>query len=149
MVKFFGNKNLQTLGYTDRNAPFIENNIEVPINAANDLEKIMLPFVGASMRIDEAGRLQPNRDLIDKRLIAEYKAGKGKIPSTERSVGGFPIFLRKAGNLAYTDTDKDGLPDLYENNNHLDPNNSSDGALDADGDGYSNLEEYLNGRISN
>jgi hypothetical protein len=37
------------------------------------------------------------------------------------------------------------MPDDWERDNNLDPQNSSDHKADSDGDGYTNLEEYLNG----
>ncbi|HEY9160374.1 MAG TPA: PKD domain-containing protein [Desulfomonilia bacterium] len=42
------------------------------------------------------------------------------------------------------DSDNDGMPDVWENTNGLNPNNASDAGLDSDGDGYNNLEEYVN-----
>ena len=42
------------------------------------------------------------------------------------------------------DDDDDGLPDTFETSNALDPRNSSDVGEDPDGDGLTNLEEYLN-----
>jgi len=43
-----------------------------------------------------------------------------------------------------TDSDNDGLPDAYENSHgFLNPLNASDAALDQDGDGYTNLDEYV------
>ncbi|MDM8536732.1 FG-GAP-like repeat-containing protein [Desulfobacterales bacterium HSG17] len=44
-----------------------------------------------------------------------------------------------------TDTDADGMPDSWETDGGLDPNNPSDAALDRDGDGISNLVEFING----
>ena len=41
-----------------------------------------------------------------------------------------------------TDSDNDGMPDDYENANGLAPNNPADAALDSDGDGMTNLQEY-------
>jgi hypothetical protein len=35
------------------------------------------------------------------------------------------------------------MPDDWELNNGLDPKDSSDGSSDLDGDGYTNIEEYL------
>ena len=40
------------------------------------------------------------------------------------------------------DTDSDLLPDDYEIDNDFDPLNSSDAALDSDGDSLTNLQEY-------
>ena len=43
------------------------------------------------------------------------------------------------------DTDSDGLPDDYEIDNGFDPTDPSDGDGDWDGDGVSNLDEFLAG----
>jgi hypothetical protein len=39
------------------------------------------------------------------------------------------------------------MPDDWEASNRLDPANSADGPLDQDGDGYTNVEEYLNSLV--
>ncbi|MEC3966164.1 hypothetical protein [Flagellimonas halotolerans] len=41
------------------------------------------------------------------------------------------------------DSDQDGMPDAWETANGLNPN-VNDSAQDADGDGYTNIEEFLN-----
>jgi hypothetical protein len=41
------------------------------------------------------------------------------------------------------DTDKDGIPDDWEKDYGLDPDDPSDASLDSDGDNFTNLEEYL------
>jgi len=46
-------------------------------------------------------------------------------------------------------TDSDGLPDSWERANRLDPLNAADEHEDADGDGKTNLEEYLSGTDPN
>jgi len=35
------------------------------------------------------------------------------------------------------------MPDDWERDRELDPNNSADANADRDGDGYTNIEEYL------
>ena len=43
------------------------------------------------------------------------------------------------------DSDKDGMPDYYENLHHLNPNDPKDADLDPDKDGLVNLSEYRHG----
>lgn len=40
------------------------------------------------------------------------------------------------------------MPDEWERKHEFDPNDGSDGSKDNDGDGYTNLEEYLNEILS-
>ncbi|MBV8881747.1 MAG: CAP domain-containing protein, partial [Planctomycetaceae bacterium] len=40
------------------------------------------------------------------------------------------------------DSDNDGMPDKWETDHHLNPFNAADAAMDADGDGATNLEEF-------
>ena len=47
------------------------------------------------------------------------------------------------------DTDRDGIPDVWEIANGLNPNDPTDAALDTDGDGFSNLQEYMAGTNPN
>jgi hypothetical protein len=44
-----------------------------------------------------------------------------------------------------TDTDGDGMPDWWERAHDLNYTNATDAALDDDGDGFTNLQEYLAG----
>jgi hypothetical protein len=36
------------------------------------------------------------------------------------------------------------MPDIWEEQFGLNPSDPTDGPMDADGDGYTNIEEYLN-----
>ena len=51
--------------------------------------------------------------------------------------------------LVLVDTDGDGIPDAWETQHGLNPNNPADALLDNDGDGLNNLEEYLAGTDPN
>ena len=47
------------------------------------------------------------------------------------------------------DTDGDGLPDDWEKKHGLNLSDSSDAVRDTDGDGYTNIEEFINGTDPN
>ncbi len=51
--------------------------------------------------------------------------------------------------MSFTDTDNDGLPDSFEDANSLNSNNIADRDTDYDGDGLTNIEEYLVGSLPN
>lgn len=93
-----------------------------------------------------------SRDSVDQRIIHEMRTGtathgnsfdgggNGIIDSPE-DVGGWPA-LRSTP--APDDADHDGMPDSWEAEQGLNPQDGMDGAADRDGDGYTNLEDYLN-----
>ena len=57
--------------------------------------------------------------------------------------------IRFSTNNTLGDADSDGIPDDYEAANGLNPFNPNDRDLDFDGDGQSNLSEYLAGTAAN
>jgi hypothetical protein len=103
--------------------------------------------------LDYSGARWWSRAAVDARLISETRAGTGHIMAwadnpfdasaqegTEwRALVATPAVSRPAG----YDTDNDGMPDAWETAHGFDPNVADDSG-DADGDGYTNLEEYLN-----
>lgn len=119
---------------------------------AEDCFESVLAFAGCS---------KPNRDTVDKRIVEEVRMGKAtyegvaykrntkvmdsSIPSgiidTQNDVGGWPELKSLP---APKDTDHDGMPDEWEKNHGLDPNNPADGNLVRGKDGYTNLEVYMN-----
>ena len=97
--------------------------------------------------LEHAGCSFPNRDAIDKRIIEEVRTGTAKygnngIITTPSDVGGWPE-LKSA--QAPLDSDHDGMPDAWEGKYGFDTSDACDTTQDKDGDGYTNLEEYLNG----
>ncbi|MES2695659.1 MAG: hypothetical protein V4773_19450 [Verrucomicrobiota bacterium] len=128
----------------ERNAPQ-HRAYPITIHTVAELEAVLLADVGASRRLDENGRWVPARDSVDERLVREYRAGGGKLIGSIDEVGGMPAI---AAGTPYADTDHDGMPDAWEKARGLNPNNAADGAADRDGDGYTNLEEFLNAPLA-
>ena len=118
----------------------------VPIIAdpVNNLEGILTGSlgVGASARLGCDGTWVANRDAVDDRLMREYAAGTGDYPRAPDAVT-YPTI---AAGVPCDDTDRDGMPDLWESANNLNPTSNLDqNALAANGSGYSNLDMYLAG----
>jgi pectate lyase len=92
--------------------------------------------------LSAAGATLPKRDAVDTRIIEEVRAGKIGLINSQADVGGWPAYQSAPAEL---DSDKDGMPDAWETEHKL--NLKVDDHLgDVDGDGYPNLENYLNTR---
>ena len=113
-----------------------------------------------------AGATLPCRDLLDRRVIEEVRTGipyyaadaepdtilfKRRLPvdswtigivTTPQQMGGIPQYGEWE---PYKDTDGDGMPDEWEEKNGLNPNDPTDAIKDCTGDGYTNIEKYING----
>jgi len=81
------------------------------------------------------------RDSVDARIVADVRAKSGGIIDSQHDVGGWPVL--RSGD-PQIDTDRDGMPDAWERTHDLNPRDGADGAFDRDGDGYTELEDYLN-----
>ncbi len=88
-----------------------------------------------------AGCTFPMRDAVDERVIADVKARRTRVISDPAEVGGWPEL---AAGHSPVDSDHDGMPDHWERQHHLDPLNPNDANGDANRDGYTNLEAFLN-----
>jgi len=149
-----------TDGYTANmkwNKPFpIEN--PFPIMSAQEAYNFVMDNVGATF---------PKRDIVDQRVVEQVKTGKvyydkkaddiefyqfqyRRLPKDSykhgiitdvRQVGGYPEYK----GTPYKDTDGDGMPDAWEIKYGLNPNDPSDANGDLNGDGYTNIEKYING----
>ncbi|MET0343569.1 MAG: hypothetical protein ABW252_21335, partial [Polyangiales bacterium] len=97
----------------------------------------------------DVGATAPVRDQVDTLLVSQVRAQSGILIQSERDLvqqgvgdrgyGELPAAARPAG----FDTDRDGMPDAWERAHQLDPASARDGSADQDGDGYTNLEAYL------
>ncbi|HUR59896.1 MAG TPA: hypothetical protein VM029_19400 [Opitutaceae bacterium] len=101
--------------------------------SANDAVELVLATVGASL---------PARDPVDTRLVGHVRTRSGEMINSQTEVGGWPVL--KSGPVP-VDSDRDGMPDDWEMKHRLNPRDAADGNADADRDGYTNVEEYLNG----
>lgn len=90
------------------------------------------------------GSSLPKRDVVDKRIVDDVTNGTGHIINSQSQVGGWPELKSSP---APHDSDSDGMPDDWEKRQGLNPENPDDGKADADNDGYTNLEEYLNSLV--
>lgn len=96
--------------------------------------------MGEAWVYDEAGATIPARDAVDLRLLEDARERTGGYIDSVSEVGGYPTL---ADGTPYPDADEDGMDDGWESSVGLDPADGADGALDRDGDGYTNLEEFL------
>jgi len=109
----------------------------------------------------DVGATLPRQDAIDRRIIREvrdgtftYRGSKGNLPGiidSQRDLGPNPWPDYKTYDVL-EDSDHDGLPDAWEHEHGLNPHSPADDFSDAnadpDGDGYTNLEDYLNALAS-
>lgn len=125
-----GSTHLATQAQYDAAKPY-----PVPSVATDDVSKLLdkvLAGVGAS---------KPSRDAIDLRIVKSVreKTGTYRVSTT----GPWPDLARGAP-APPTDSDHDGMPDAWEIAHGLDPKDERDGAAFA-ANGYTNVEDYLNG----
>jgi hypothetical protein len=128
-------------------APFFESHVTT--QSAKEAYVDVLADVGCNV---------PMLDDHDRRVIEETRTGtttyEGSItglaglPDSEEDVGGWEDYP-EVHRLADWDTDHDGLPNAWEVEHGTNPNSPAgdfaDSSADPDGDGYTNLEDYLNG----
>lgn len=113
------------------------------------------PFVAEPVTTDSAdkafekvtqhgGADLPARDSITKYIAETVVKGTGSIPKRIANLpgGGYATYKPVQ---APQDSDGDGMPDEWEKAHGLSPNDASDAGADPDKDGYTNIEEYING----
>jgi len=124
------------------------NRVHTPFNfpaiteqTAEEAYPLVLDSAGASI----------TRDIIDERIVNEVVtrtttyngsvSGDPGLIDSQTDVGGWPELSSKQPK---PDTDQDGMPDEWETDNGLNPNDPEDRNDDDNLNGYTNLEEYLN-----
>ena len=91
--------------------------------------------------LHHGGASLPKRDAVDERIVSDLRNRTGRIIKSQEDVGGWPE-LKNAP--APKDSDRDGMPDDWEEKKGLDPVNPEDRNKLAE-NGYTMLETYLNG----
>lgn len=91
----------------------------------------------------EAGATLPARDAVDLRIVNDVRNGAGKVIEKETDLPADQCWPDYRSLPAPADTDGDGLPDFWEKQFGLDPNDAKDSAKISAG-GYANIEHYFN-----
>lgn len=120
---------------TPMSRPNFKSDAPLTVETAEAAYRTVVRTVGASFR----------RDRHDKRLIRQLKSlgRRGALIDDEHAVGGIGPLRAKP---APKDTDGDGMPDKWEKAHGLDPYRN-DAAGDKDGNGYTNIEDYINSLV--
>ena len=101
------------------------------------VKEALLDAMVARRKISEAHK---RRILADRSGTYRWEVVERIIPDLSTVLATTPI----TASAPKPDADADGLPDEWEQAHGLDANNPSDAVLDSDGDGYLNIEEYIN-----
>ncbi|MBI2924618.1 MAG: hypothetical protein HYY24_02815 [Verrucomicrobia bacterium] len=126
--KHDGSTHLVDRAQYDAGKPFT-----VPPVAADSVDKLLSKVLAG------VGAHKPSRDAVDSRIVQSVRDQTSYRFST---TGPWPDLASDAP-APPVDSDHDGMPDAWENEHGLDPNNARDGAAFA-ANGYTNVENYLN-----
>lgn len=161
------NNPIRLLGATPGSAFYLEDNLgwsrtssaqpEIAIAEGVGLSKVSAAkiFTGSNATAMSASEVQAyvlahvgaraqGLDPVDARIIAGVLSGTGKIIDSPSQV---PAFTPRSVRTQLVDTDGDGVPDVYEKLLGFDAFRF-DAHGDNDKDGYTNIEEYINGLIT-
>ncbi|MEM8895559.1 MAG: hypothetical protein AAGC88_13340 [Bacteroidota bacterium] len=140
-----------TVVYSARTNTAVDN-INYSLQALRQPQKSIQPndFVENKLmrRLKLIGAHVPQMDEIDSRLIREVVEKKGRIPQRRSSEFNWPRYHISAENAIEEDLDHDGMFDAWETSHGLNTL-VQDHWEDSDEDGYTNIEEFLNGTNPN
>jgi hypothetical protein len=101
--------------------------------------------VAYDLVLAHAGACLPRRDSVDQRAVDQTRTGKVQyeqgIITDIKQVGGYPEYKGDA----VTYTQNDGIPDSWKQKYGLDIHDPNLATKDCNGDGYTNIEKYLDG----
>jgi hypothetical protein len=132
----WGNK-FKAVSPTDRAAMIVDAPIgDLPprVQSAAEAYKTVLAEVGATL---------PARDATDLRIVRGVRDGTGRILQKETDLPEDQRWPDYRSLPAPADSDHDGIPDFWEKQFGLDPQDPADSAK-ISGGGYANIEHYIN-----
>jgi hypothetical protein len=128
---------------------------------ANTAYKRVLDYAGCSLhrdQVDEMVVMDTRMGLASHTGTAKDAKGRGNIPGiidtqddnrpTGKAAGDWQAWPMLQSAPALTDTDHDGIPDDWETQIGLDPNNYNDGKMIHRKSGFSFLEIYMNSLVA-
>lgn len=110
-------------------------------NASRATRPYATPSCAAASPVGLASVGAKPRDRLDAVTVQHAVDGTGTLIDDPAEVGGWPVL---EGGIGYADADADGMSDGWEVVNRLNAGSPTDRNGDLDGDGYTNLEEFLN-----
>lgn len=126
--------------------PFFEP--YVTTQSAEEAYKDVLSDVGCTVPVFDDHDIRIIQETLDSTYSCKgSKSGKPGLPDSQEDVGGWENYPELHRSTSF-DTDHDGLPDWWEKlkgtNVHSAAGDFSDANADADKDGFTNLDVYLN-----
>lgn len=126
--------------------PFFEP--YVTTESAADAYKDVLSDVGCTLPVLDDHDIRIVKETLDSTYTYKgSKTGKPGLPDSHEDVGGWENYPEVHRDASF-DTDHDGLPDWWEKLHGLNPHSASgdvtDANADADKDGFTQLDAYLN-----
>jgi len=137
-----------------RFSPLAQPTYPVTVSSALGVYTDVVNNAGANAHLDSNGNFVLQRDSVDQLFVDDFFSKSFSVNlDTCDNIGEarIPCQIEEDSSLdpgtLYTDTDSDGMADEWENLKFgtLAYGSSSDSSSDFDGDGYTDLEEFLNG----
>jgi hypothetical protein len=126
-----------------------------PFNFFRSVASHVIAAPHAYDRVVRAAGASLWRDAVDQRIISDLAHRTGGLVDSQDQLRDSQGLLSGIDNVpakirtADFDTDGDGMPNQFEIQHGLDPNDPTDGnATDLSEDGYTNLEVYLNSLVA-
>ncbi|TAI48586.1 pectate lyase family protein [Flagellimonas allohymeniacidonis] len=113
-----------------------------PIMTASEALNYVIGNTGSYHYINNEGGVSVYRDSLDEGYLELISSDSGQVVMKEAAYGQMPTSMPSESRPGNYDTDRDGMADPWEVFIFGDLSKTANG--DEDGDGYTNIEEFLN-----